>query len=414
MWNSCSRRRVLRAAGGTVALGALPGCTGGFGGRESEPIRFGTLLPTSGALEGVGVHGRRAAEQAVADVNEAGGILGRPVELVARDGEADVDASLAAYENLVDEGVVGFVGALVSTISLALAPKAAEDGVVAISPGSTNPRLTDAGRSGGRKFFGRTVPSDLLQSVAMAKILDSPQYVGADTVSVLALDNDFGADLAGAIASNTDADVVADARYDPSASSFDGTIAEVFADSPDAVAFVSVPGQERGVLDAYGASDHEAPWVFSAGLLGADTPSYYDGFYSASLSSTRTDGHYALSRRLSDIAPLAPFSVNAYDALFLMAAAAEMAGEATAPAIADTIRSVSAGEGHTVSVGDFDEVKLLVESGRSLNYRGASGGVDLTRNLEPLSSYLVERVTDGNVERLELLQKQFFESGGDR
>ncbi|MUV56412.1 ABC transporter substrate-binding protein [Halogeometricum sp. CBA1124] len=414
MQDSYSRRRVLRTAGGTVALGALPGCTGAFGGRESEPVRFGTLLPTSGALEGVGVHGQRAAEQAVADINDAGGVLGRPVELVAKDSEADVDASLEAYESLVDEGVVGFVGALVSTISLALAPKAAEDGVVEVSPGSTNPRLTDAGRSGGRKYFGRTVPSDLLQSVAMAKIIDSSQYVGADTISILALDNDFGADLADAIASNVDAEVVADARYDPSASSFDAKIAEVFTDSPDAVAFVSVPGQEKDVLDAYGASDYEAPWVFSAGLLGTDTPSYYDGFYSASLSSTRTDGHFNLSRRLSDIAPLAPFSVNAYDALFLMAAAAEMAGEATAPAIADTVRSVSEGEGHTVSVGDFDAVKLLVESGRSLNYRGASGDVDLTEALEPLSSYLVEHVTEGNVERLELLQKQFFESGGDR
>jgi hypothetical protein len=49
-----------------------------------------------------------------------------------------------------------------------------------------------------------------------------------------------------------------------------------------------------------------------------------------------------------------------------------------------------------------------------VNYQGASGGVDLTANLEPLSSYLIERVTDGSVESLELLQRQFFESGGNQ
>ncbi|WP_396613263.1 ABC transporter substrate-binding protein [Haloferax sp. S1W] len=370
------------------------------------------MLPLSGSLETVGTHGKRAVEQAIADVNDGDGILGRPVELTAIDSKGNPDTAVEGYQSLVDEGVVGFVGALVSDASIALAPKAADDGIMEMSPASTNPKLSDAGTADGRKYFGRTVPSDILQAIAMAKILDAPQYVGAESVALLAIDNAFGSGLAAEVSANLDATVVADVGYDPSADSFDAVLDDVFADDPDAVGFVSVPGQEHGILDAYGASDYEAPWVFSAGMFSGDVPSYYEGFYSASLSSVRTDGYFNLSRRLSDIAPLAPYAANAYDALFLMAAAAEKAGEASGPAISETIQSVSGGTGHTVSVGEFDRVRSLVSAGRDLNYQGAASGVDLTSSLEPLSSYLVERIHGGNVEQLELLQRQFFESGG--
>lgn len=400
--------------GGAAALGSLAGCVGAAGSPGGDSVRFGVLLPLSGPLKGIGEHGKRAAEEAVADVNDAGGILGRPVELLAVDSESDPTVARDGYRSLVDEGIVGFVGDLVSDVSLALAPQAASDAVMMVSPASTNPRLTDMGRRGGRKYFARTVPSDILQALVMAKILDSPEYVDAGTVAILTIDNAFGVDLSAEVAANLDADTVATVKYDPTAASFDGVIDSVFAEGPDAVAFVSVPGNERGVLDAYAATDHDVPWVFSAGMFGGELPSYYEGFYSASLSAVRTRGFFSLSQRLSDIAPLAPYAANAYDALFLMAAAAEMAGEASGSAIAGAIQSVSGGAGHAVSVGDFDSVRLLADAGREMNYQGAASGVDLTDALEPVSSYLVERVENGSVTQLELLQRQFFEAGGGR
>ncbi|EMA02475.1 amino acid ABC transporter substrate-binding protein [Haloferax mediterranei ATCC 33500] len=395
-------------------LGSLSGCVGSFQGDSGEPVRFGAMLPLSGSLEQVGTHGKRAVEQAVEDINQAGGILGRPVELTAVDTEGSVEVAAEGYQSLVDAGVVGFVGGLVSDVSLALAPKTAKDSIMEISPASTNPRLSDAGRADGRKYFGRTVPSDSLQATAMAKILDSPQYVDAETVSILTVTGAFGSDLGTALQESLDAEVVTQVSYDPEAGDFSGVLDEVFADEPDAVGFVSVPGQEKGILEAYGNTDYDAPWVFSAGMFSGDLPAYYEGFYSASLSSVRTDGYFDLTQRLSDIAPLAPYAANAYDALFLMAAAAEYAGEVSGPAIADAVQTISSGTGHTVSVGEFDRVRTLVDAGRELNYQGASSGVDLTESLEPLSSYLVERVTDGEVTQVELLQRRFFESGGSQ
>ena len=403
------RRRVLRSVAGAGTLGSLSGCMGVLSGSK-DAVQFGLITPLSGQLERVGTHQKRAVEQAVTDINDAGGINGRDVELSAADSEMSAETAVERFESLVDSDIVGLVGALISGISLELAPKAAEANVMEVSPASTNPQLTDAGQSGDRKFFGRTVPSDRLQAVAMAKILDSPQYIGADSVGLLSLDNSFGAGLAEAQRANLDAEIVADVRYDSSASSFDSEIEKLFESDPDAIGFTSVSGQEKGILDAYRQSDYEAPWVFSAGMFGGDLPDFYDGFYSASLASSRTDGYFDLLQRLTDITALEAFASNAYDALFLMAMAAEKAGEASGPAISDTIRSVSGGAGHTVSVGEFNRVKSLVKSGRKLNYAGASGPVDLTGNLEPLSSYVVEQVENGSVASLELLQRHFFES----
>jgi len=408
-----TRRTVLKSMAGVTSLGLTSGCLGGISG-DNRTVQFGAVFPLSGPLERVGTHGLRATERAVADVNAAGGIDGRTIELTVIDSEANAETAVEKYKSVDRNALVGLVGGLVSDVSIALAQEVAPDEVMELSPASTAPQLTTAGRSDDRKFFGRTVPSDGLQAAAMAKVVDDPLYLGADSVALLSIDNSFGAGLAAAQTEFLDTEVVADVRYDPSASSFDETLATVFENDPDAVAFTSVSGQETGILDAYDRSGYDVPWVFSAGLFGGEVPDFYEGFYSASLSSSRTDGYFELVRRLPDIDRLEAFAANAYDALFLMAAGAQQAGEVSGPAIADTIQSVSEGTGHTVSVGDFDRVKSLTDAGRQLNYQGASGNVDLTDSLEPLSSYLIQRVDNGAVSSLELLQSQFFESGGDR
>jgi len=392
-------------------LGVSSGCLGSFSG-HGDTVQFGALFPLSGPLERLGTHGKYATEQAVADINDAGGINGTEIELTALDTEGSVETATEQYRSLVERGIVGFVGGLISDVSIALAPEAASDAVMEVSPASTAPQLSTAGRADGRKYFGRVVPSDGAQAAVMAKALDDPMHVGADSVALLSIDNSFGAGLAEAQKEALDSEVVADVRFDPTAESFDDVLGAVFEDNPDAVGFTCAAGQEQGVLDAYARSGHDVPWVFSSGMFGGDLPSYYEGFYSASFSSGRTDGYFDLVRRFSDIDEPAAYAVNAYDALFLMASAAEKAGENSGTAIAETIQSVSGGSGHTVSVGDFDRVRSLIEAGRDVNYQGASGSVDLTDDLEPLSSYVIERISDGTIESLELLQPQYFQSEG--
>lgn len=406
-----SRRSFLARGGAALAgVGSLAGCAGRLrdGGGT---VTFGSILPLSadGLLGDLGEAHTRAVEAAIADVRSAGGPLDRDVELLARDSEVDGETAVSQCRTLLDEGAVGFVGALVSDVSLALASFVGDNPVVQVSPSSTTPALASRGYVGDTKYVGRTAPNDIQQAFVMAKALNDAKHVGAETVAVLYQNNAFGNSLAREVADAVDGSVTAEVPFDPGADAYDDTIAEVIRDDPDAVAVVSSPGSTQGVLRAGVGSDYAGDWVLSAGLIPSSPPHYYDGLYGATMASRRSTGAQKLAQKLDDIAPLPAYTQHAYDALFLQALAVERAGEATPEAVATNLRAVSGGRGHTVTVGEFGRAKQLLDAGREVNYEGASSSVDLNANLEPLNPYVVQRVRGGTVEDLELVKTSFFE-----
>jgi ABC-type branched-subunit amino acid transport system substrate-binding protein len=378
-------------------------------------VRFGTIFPLSSdsPYGGLGAHHLRAVEQAVADVRTGGGPLGRDVELLAKDSEVSGEAAIERCEALREAGAVGVVGGLVSDVSLALAEHVSDNPMVQVSQSSTTPALAERGYHDDTKYAGRTAPNDIQQASVMAKVLDDPKYVDADDVAVLYLDDAFGNSLAAEVRRAVEADVTAEVPFEPGAQSYDDTVSALLADDPDGVAVVSSPGSTEAVLGRGLNSDYDGEWVLSAGLIPGALPNLYTEVYGATVASQRSTGAQKLAGRLDDIAPLAPYTRHAYDALFLQALAVERAGEATPEAVAENLRAVSGGRGHTVTVGEFDRARELLDAGREINYEGASSSVDLNAELEPLSPYVVQQVSRGTVNELELVKSSFFEEGDD-
>ena len=112
-------------------------------GDSGGPIRIGLAGPFS---DPVGAPMKRAAELAVEEINAAGGVRGRPLELVARDDFGDPDSAVAVASALVGERVVAVIGHVYSGTTLAAAPvyNDANDPVVQISPSSSSPDVTTA------------------------------------------------------------------------------------------------------------------------------------------------------------------------------------------------------------------------------------------------------------------------------
>ncbi|MFB6071999.1 MAG: ABC transporter substrate-binding protein [Halobacterium sp.] len=406
-----TRRRWL-ATTGAVGVGGLTGCLG-FGG-SSTPVTIGSLLPLSGpgALGTVASHHEQAVAAAVDHVNEAGGIHGREVVHVSKDTEASADVAAERYRELADENAVAVVGAVISGVSAALTGTVAEDRRPLVSPSSTSPALANAGTTtNDGKYFARTCPNDRQQAAVMAKVLGDDAYAGADTVSVLHLDDAFGSALADALVVATDADVTADVPFAASTSTPADPVDAALADDPDAVAFVGTPGQSTSTLNELLGRAYDGDVVLSSGLVPSDPGKQFTGVYTASVATARTVGTKRLEQELAEIAPLMPYTTNAYDAAFLSALAAEAASDVSPKAVAGNLRAVSRGVGHAVTVGDFERARTLFDAGRSVNYRGASGAVNLDFDLEPLSGYLVQRADDGALHTLELLQRSYF--GGD-
>ncbi|MBC7940044.1 MAG: ABC transporter substrate-binding protein, partial [Chitinophagaceae bacterium] len=120
------RRPLLIAAAAVLLLG--PGCS------ARHPLRIGFLGGLSGRVSDLGIGGRNGAQIAVDDVNAAGGLDGRAMELVARDDEQNRELARQRLAELFGLGVAFVVGPMTSTVAAEVLPLTNERRIPLISP----------------------------------------------------------------------------------------------------------------------------------------------------------------------------------------------------------------------------------------------------------------------------------------
>ncbi|MBF0585169.1 MAG: branched-chain amino acid ABC transporter substrate-binding protein [Magnetococcales bacterium] len=110
----------------------------------AEPIKIGVAGPFSGSDAALGEQLWRGAEQAAADLNAAGGVLGRPIQLVKADDGCEPKQAAAVASRLVDlEKAVAVIGHFCSSSTIPASDIYADAGVLMMTPGSTNPTITE-------------------------------------------------------------------------------------------------------------------------------------------------------------------------------------------------------------------------------------------------------------------------------
>jgi len=124
----------------TAALGALA-----VQAPAMAEVKLGLAAPLTGPNAATGEQYRRGAEAAVKALNAAGGVNGEQVTLVYGDDASDPRQGVAAANELVGEGVAAVIGHYNSSVSIPASTVYAEEGVLQITPGSTNPQLTEQG-----------------------------------------------------------------------------------------------------------------------------------------------------------------------------------------------------------------------------------------------------------------------------
>lgn len=120
---------------------ALFGCAG----RDENVIRIGAAGPMTGDQSKMGIDLRNGVDLAVAEWNERGGILGKKIQLVAGDDQADPKQAVSIANKFVNQKVKAVVGHWNSNCSINASTYYHIAKIVAISPASTNPRLTRQG-----------------------------------------------------------------------------------------------------------------------------------------------------------------------------------------------------------------------------------------------------------------------------
>ncbi len=137
-----------------MAIGlALSGCDSKTG--ESKFIVIATAGPMTGQYATFGEQMRLGAEQAVKDINAAGGVLGKQLKLEIGDDQCDPKQAVAVANQMVNKGVKFMAGHFCSGSSIPASLVYQEENILMISPGSTNPKLTERGMSNVFRVCGR-------------------------------------------------------------------------------------------------------------------------------------------------------------------------------------------------------------------------------------------------------------------
>jgi branched-chain amino acid transport system substrate-binding protein len=129
-----------------LILGTALAATATAGARaQGGPIRIATVGPMTGQYAAFGAQMRAGAEQAVTDLNGRGGVMGRQLALEVGDDACDPRQAVSVANQLAGRGIRFVAGHYCSGSSIPASKVYAEEGVLQISPASTNPRFTDEG-----------------------------------------------------------------------------------------------------------------------------------------------------------------------------------------------------------------------------------------------------------------------------
>jgi len=127
----------------TLALAV--GCTLMLAGSATAQIKLGVAGPVTGSSASFGAQLKNGTEQAVADINAAGGILGQKITLSYGDDAADPKQGVSVANKFAADGVKFVVGHFNSGVTMPASEVYQENGILEITPSATNPKITERG-----------------------------------------------------------------------------------------------------------------------------------------------------------------------------------------------------------------------------------------------------------------------------
>lgn len=202
-------------------------------GDAAGVIRIGHVNSMTGPEATFGMGSQKGVELAVKEINEAGGIRGKKIELVAADDQGKPDEAVTALTKLITQNkVVAVVGEAASSRMLAMAPIAQQFKVPLVSPSATNAKVTEVG-----DYIFRVCFIDPFQGPIVAKFL--VENLKLKKVAILRdVRNDYSIGLANHFAEalkKFGGEVVSDLRYSAGDVDFRAQLTQIRAINPQAI-----------------------------------------------------------------------------------------------------------------------------------------------------------------------------------
>jgi branched-chain amino acid transport system substrate-binding protein len=360
-------------------------------GKNQDTIKIGFLGPMTGDSANYGKLMSQAVKIAIDEFNETGGAAGKKAQLIIEDDQGKVEKGNPAIEKLAGvDKVYGIIGAVFSSVSLAVAPKAEASKIVMISPSSTHKDLPDKG-----KFIFRNVINDALQAVVFGKYLSKIDKI--KSVAILYIKNDYSQGLAldfktefeknGGKVTSVETALQGDKDFKTQLTKIKGT-------NPEALYIPNYVAEIAQILDQakqlgikskiYSADGFSNPEIFTlAGDLTNGVIYTQAAEQSAGQSRKNFEAKY---QQKWGVKPDA-FSLNAYDG---------------AKIILTAIRETAVKEKDGTVKIDRDKVRDIVAKTR--DYDGASGKITFTPNGDLMANIGIYTVENRKYKQLKMFK----------
>ena len=224
----------------TAAATAEPAPTGMAMAAE-EPFVVGAMDALTGVAESYGNPLHQAKLLAVEEINAAGGINGRMLELIVEDSKCAAQDAITAYNKLTDvDGVKIILGTTCSGSMLGAAPLAEKDGVILFSASATSPDIASAG-----DYIFRTAINDLRLGIDMGNTL---WVDGVRSIATITESTDYAEGTRRAAVARFEelgGSVVAAEGYSSDVIDFRSQLTKLFSENPDAL-LLAAQGEASG------------------------------------------------------------------------------------------------------------------------------------------------------------------------
>jgi ABC-type branched-subunit amino acid transport system substrate-binding protein len=391
------------------------------------------------ATDPAGPQPLKAARMAAAEINAAGGVLGRPLEIMAGYlPNKDYTKLPPVINGFMSKGATCVITSGGSAMTLKATEITIPANVLLMTASSSSPKITELKDN---DLVWRTIPSDVFQGKVAAKLMDSLKH---KRVGIIHVDHPYGNGLASVFTAEFQkrgGKVVADVSYKESLEykdvDFAPMLKKLYQEKPDAVYMItygedgatiinqSFKGKlldEKGYkpfflgCDANYNTDFSTgvdSWNWVNGMMGlsyvhpknyANFESFFKRFQEFNPPQDSADIANANLATLLSLDATKSYAATAYDAVYLLALAMSKAQSTDAKKIASELRNLSRAtkSSELVNVGEYAKALALLRQGKELNYDGASGLLEFDEHGD---------VTSGSYNVWQLSKGEFVETG---
>jgi len=345
------KKTALGLLAAAIGLSALAGCSGNTnpGTTGGDTIKIGVAAELSGAVATYGTDISHGAQMAVDEINAAGGIKGKQIELVTYDTKSDpAQATTMATKLMTQDKVVAVVGPATSGSFMATIPVANANKVPVVSGSATADAATVDANGNVQPFAFRTCVSDSFQGSAAATF--ARQTLGAKT-AVIYMDNssDYGKGLAKTFndAFTAAGGTIVDTQsYVAGDTDFNAALTKIAGEQFDVL---YIPGyyQEGGLIikaargmginqPVLGADGFDSPTLLELGGAQALNNVYFTNHYSSLSQDPKVQAFQAAFKAKYGADP-SGFNAMGYDTMNFIADAINRATSIDGQSIADAM-----------------------------------------------------------------------------